>query len=234
VDDWYPDGIFQAKKTWDTFVRDYARTVRAVDDALSTVLERLDEIGQANDTLVIHTADHGFFHGEFGLGNKRWLYDPSIRIPYLVRYPGVTANTGWIEEGLSTNLDIPATIYEAAGLDIPTICQGQSLLPVLRDEVRETREAILVEYFYDAPFTAYPSMLCVRTRTEKLIRYLNDGDIDEYYDLEADPHERHNRAEDPAHRSDVERMTGLLDREMEAVGFEFPDLSQDYSGYRKL
>ncbi|HIA66220.1 TPA: hypothetical protein EYN98_09175 [Candidatus Poribacteria bacterium] len=84
---WYPDGKFIGDKTWEIFMRDYVRTVRGVDDAIGRLLDKLDKMRISENTLVIHTSDHGYFHGEFGLADKRWMYDPSIRVPYLIRYP---------------------------------------------------------------------------------------------------------------------------------------------------
>jgi len=234
TDDWYPDGVFQAKKTWDVFMRDYARTVRGNDDALGRVLEKLDEIGQAENTLVIHTSDHGFFNGEFGLGNKRWMYDPSIRVPCLVRYPAWTAQSGRVAEDLVLSLDLPATIMDAADLGVPDHYQGKSLKPLLTGEGDWERDTVFMEYFYDAPFVAYPSMQCVRTATEKLIRYLKDGDRDEFYDLAVDPDERQNRVDDPAYAEQVAMMRERLDMEKGRFNYVVPDLTVEYEGYQKF
>ena len=234
TDDWYPDGVFQARKTWDAFMRDYVRTVRGNDDALGRVLDKLDEMGQAENTMVIHTADHGFFHGEFGLGNKRWMYEPAIRIPYLIRFPDWTQQPGRVAEDLVLNLDLPATIVEAAGLSVPDHYQGKSLRPLLSNAEGWARDAVFIEYFYDAPFVAYPSMQCVRTASEKFIHYLKDGDTDEYYDLSNDPDERHNRVDDPAFAEQVEQMRQRLEDEKRRCNYEVPDLTIEYESYQKL
>ncbi len=234
TDDWFPDGKFQAGKSWDHFMKDYARTIRGNDDALGQILDRLDKMGEAENTLVIHTADHGFFNGEFGLGNKRWMYDPSIRVPYLVRFPAWTGESGKREEGLALSLDLPATIVDAAGLDVPEKFQGQSLRPLLSGEGEWTRDCVFIEYFYDAPFVAYPSMQCVRTAKEKLIHYLKDGDTDEYYDLAFDPDERANRINDPEYVDQVASMRELLEEEKVRQQYVVPDLSTMYDSYTKL
>ncbi len=232
--DWYPDGIFQAGKTWEQFTRDYVRTVRAVDDALGRVLDKLDEMGETENTFVIHTSDHGFFHGEFGLGNKRWLYEPSIRIPYLVRYPVWTKQAIRAEEALVLNLDLPATIVDAVGLSIPHHYQGNNLRPLLTNKGNWTREAVFIEYFYDAPFVAYPSMYCLRTTTQKLIHYLTEGDTDEFYDLVADAGETQNRIHDPAYTAPIVRMREQLEAEKVHHRYVVPDLTMAYTTYQPI
>ena len=234
TDDWYPDGDFQAGKSWDVFMRDYARTVKGNDDALGQMLDKLDAMGQAENTLVIHTADHGFFNGEFGLGNKRWMYDPAIRIPYLIRFSNAISNPGRVEDALVLNLDLPATIVEAAGLSVPDHYQSLSLRSLFNDEREWDRDAVFIEYFYDAPFVAYPSMYCVRTAQEKLIHYLKDGDTDEFYDLIEDPDERYNKIDDADYAVRIGALRDRLENEKAKCKYEVPDLSIEYEQYQNL
>ena len=213
---------------WDGFMRRYVRTVRGVDDALGRVLNKLDEIGAVDNTLVVHTSDHGYFHGEFGLGDKRWMYDPSIRVPYLVRFPEVVQDPGRVVNEMVLSLDISATIVDVAGVGVPDHYQGQSLRPLLLGEGDSERDALFFEYFEDPPYPHFPTMVCVRTETEKLIHYLRDGERDEFYDLVADPDEQDNVIEDSAYADRVAKMQERLEAEQGRFGFEVPDLSEGY------
>ena len=209
--DWFPDGPFVREKTWDEVMRDYARSLNGVDDALGRVLDQLDSAGVADDTLVVHTSDHGYFLGEFQLADKRWMYDPSIRVPALVKYPAWTAERGRVQDDLVLSLDIPATIVDAAGLAVPSEYQGQSLKPLLAGDGEWVRDAVFIEYFEDPPFPALPTMVCLRTRSAKLIHYLRAGESDEFYDLARDPEERVNVIDDPAYADAVHDLRTQLD-----------------------
>ncbi len=207
---------------FDGLVRNYLRTLRAVDDALGRVLDRIDRRGEAEHTLVIHTSDHGFFHGEFGLGDKRWMYDPSIRIPYLVRYPALIARPGRVIQDDVLSLDLPATILDLAGLRVPDHYQGQSLRPVLTGSGRLDRQALFIEYFEDPQFAWFPTMLCLRTPGEKLIHYLRPGESDEFYDLVADPAEFTNVIDRPEYAERVAFLRRRLEEARRAFGFRVP------------
>jgi len=139
-----------------------------------------------------------------------------------------------VVEDLVLNLDLPATIVDAAGLSVPENYQGQSLQPLLSNTDGWSRDAVFIEYFYDAPFVAYPSMQCVRTATEKFIHYLKDSDTDEYYDLANDSDERHNRVDDPEYKTQVEQMRQRLEAEKRHINYEVPDLTVEYESYQKL
>ena len=219
---------FEDNERYDTFMRNYVRTVRGVDDALGRILDKIDAIGQTNNTLVVHTSDHGYFHGEFGLGDKRWMYDPSIRVPYLMRYPDLIANPGRVEHTDVISLDIPATIMDVSGLGVPNHYHGHSLRPLLTDEGEISREDLFFEYFEDPPYPYFPTMVCLRTQTEKLIHYIREGEGDEYYDLVNDPHEYTNAIADPAYAHRVADMQKRLSDARKRFAFTVPDLSGRY------
>lgn len=220
--------LFKAGKTWDAFMRDYARTVRGVDDALARVLATLDDSRAAENTLVIHTSDHGHFFGEFGLWDKRWMYEASIRVPCLMRYPALTAGPGRVVDELVSSLDLPATIVDVAGLEVPDCYPGHSLRPLLTGSGDWLRQSVLIEHFEDAACPEIPATLCLRTASQKLIHYLREGEQDEFYDLAADPDERSNGIGDPACAADVARLRGLLDEAREQFQYVMPDLSRTY------
>ena len=225
---WFPDGNFIGDKTWEVFMRDYVRTVQGVDDALGRLLDVLDQTGMAEDTIVVHSSDHGYFHGEFGLADKRWMYDPSIRVPYLVRYPQLVQDPGRTVADLVLSLDIPATIMDLSGLGVPDRFQGHSLRPLLVENGEWARDDVFIQYFEDPPFPDLPTMTCLRTASEKLIHYLRDGEGDEFYDLVVDAEEQQNVIDDPAYSGRVTQMRNRLEAAKRQSDFSLPDLSRQY------
>lgn len=209
----------QAKKRWiyQRFIKDRFRTIYGVDENLGRVLDYLDEAGLAEDTLILYTSDHGYFLGEHGWYDKRFMYEPSIRIPLVARYPrgGVAGN---VSDALVMNVDFAPTILDFAGVPIPATMQGRSLRPLLEgrtpDDWRDAvyyayyenswvlagkgDEAMAEPYAYFTPHRIGPHR-GVRTRTHKLIDYYGEGDYWELFDLEADPDELHNVYDDPAY-----------------------------------
>ena len=225
---WFPDGNFIGDKTWEVFMRDYARTMQGADDALGRLLDVLDQTRMAENTIVVHSSDHGYFHGEFGLADKRWMYDPSIRVPYLVRYPQLVQDPGRTVADLILSLDIPATIMDLSGLGLPDRFQGYSLRPLLDENGAWARDDVFIQYFEDPPFPDLPTMTCLRTASEKLIHYLRDGEGDEFYDLVVDPEERQNVVDDPAYSGRVTQMRNRLEAAKRQSDFSLPDLSRQY------
>ena len=209
-------------------MRDYARTMQGADDALGRLLDVLDQTRMAENTIVVHNSDHDYFHGEFGLADKRWMYDPSIRVPYLVRYPQLVQDPGRTVADLILSLDIPATIMDLSGLGLPDRFQGHSLRPLLDENGAWARDDVFIQYFEDPPFPDLPTMTCLRTASEKLIHYLRDGEGDEFYDLVVDPEERQNVVDDPAYSGRVTQMRNRLEAAKRQSDFSLPDLSRQY------
>ena len=148
-----PEGLSEGeKKDWiyQRFMKDRYRTIYGVDENLGRVLDYLDEMGWADDTLVIYTSDHGYFLGDYGWYDKRFMYEPSIRIPLVVRYPngGISGN---VTDALVMNVDFAPTILDFAGVDIPEGVQGESLRPLLQGtEPDDWRTSVYYAYFEDS------------------------------------------------------------------------------------
>lgn len=129
-------------------MKDYLRSVDAVDDNLGRVLDWLEAHGLAENTVVVYTSDQGFFLGDHGWFDKRWMYEESLKTPLLVRWPAVVA-PGSVSEALVQNLDLAETFLDLAGVPVPAVMQGRSLVPLLRGEAPEDwRDAIYYQYFY--------------------------------------------------------------------------------------
>jgi N-acetylglucosamine-6-sulfatase len=197
---------------------DYYRTLLAVDESVGRVLKTLEELGQLDSTVVVFASDNGFFHGEHRRGDKRLMYEESIRIPLLLRYPPL-ARPGRVVEPMALNVDLAPTFLDLAGVPIPDAMQGRSLRPLLTEENPDWRTSFLYEYFQEGWLPGVPTMLGVRTERWKYVTYPAIDDLDELYDLEADPHELRNLAEDPAHRETLQTMQQELERLRQETGY---------------
>ena len=200
------------------YAKNYLRTAQGVDDSVGGILEALDRLGLADDTIVVYTSDQGWYLGEQGWYDKRWMYEPSFRTPLLVRWPGVV-EPGSISDALAQNLDFASTFLEAAGIEPPADLQGRSLLPVLRGEsgADETlRDAAYYRFEESRGAHTVPRHEGVATRDAKLIRHLDLLDergesILELYRLDVDPEERDNLAGRPEHADLQRRMLERLE-----------------------
>lgn len=166
--------------------RKYCRTIAALDEQLGRLLDRLDELGLRDNTLVVYAGDNGFFWGEHGLfGTGRWPYEDSIRVPFLARFPGVVPDPGRTEDSMVLNIDVAPTFLDAAGLPVPEEMEGRSFLPSLRSASAPGREAFLYEYFKDFPYRV-PTTRGVRTERYMYIEY-EGRRKPELYDMGNDP-----------------------------------------------
>ncbi len=173
--------------------RNYLRCLAAVDESTGRVLRQLEAMGQLDNTVVVYAGDNGFFFGEHGLGDKRAMYEESIRVPLLMRYPAV-ARPGSRIRGMALNIDICPTFLDLAGAPIPEGVKGRSLRPLLHGQARGWREDFLYEYDWEAEARKRPAIRGVRTERWKLIEYPGSDNITELYDLQNDPREMRNLA----------------------------------------
>ena len=171
------------------YMRDYLRVITSVDRNVGRVLDYLDETGLADNTLVVYTSDQGFYMGEHGWFDKRWMYEESFRTPLLMRLPGgVTGDV----PALVQNIDYAATFLDLAGADVPGDIHGCSLLPLLEGEQWEpNREGIYYHYYEFPDEHAVKPHLGIRTECFKLIHFYTD-DVWELYDLRTDKNEMNN------------------------------------------
>tara|TARA_B110000438_G_scaffold261312_1_gene271915 strand:+ start:3369 stop:4943 length:1575 start_codon:yes stop_codon:yes gene_type:complete len=228
--DIFGDMTEEEKKKWiyQRYVKDHYRAMQSIDEGLGRVLEYLDEAGIADDTLVIYTTDNGFYLGEYGWYDKRFMYEPSLRIPFLVRYPnGVGA--GQVEERMIMNVDVAPTILDFAGIEVPDVMQGQSLKPLLQGDSVAWRDHIYYSYYEntwamraleqaelsDPSFSFFTAHRIgphrgIRNDRYKLIEYYSENNYWEFFDLQEDPNELKNVFGDPAYAALVKSMTVQL------------------------
>lgn len=181
------------------YIKNYLRCVQAVDENVGRLLEYLDENGLAENTIVIYSSDQGFYLGEHGWFDKRWMYEESFRTPLLVRWPGVVAQGVVNDRDLVSNLDFASTFLEAAATDIPEDIQGESLVPVLTGGTPDDWRTSHYYHYYESGGHGVPVHFGVTDGRYKLIRF-PEKEIDDWelFDLQADPLELESRYGDPA------------------------------------
>lgn len=184
-----PTGREEAKWNYQRYIKDYLRCVASVDDSVGRVLEYLDQHGLADNTMVIYSSDQGFYLGEHGWYDKRFMYEESFRTPLVVRWPGVT-KPGSVEGRIVSNLDFAETFLDVAGVEVPEDMQGKSLRPMLTgDRVDEWRDDFYYQYYEGPPAVhTVAEHYGVATDRYKLIHY-HKLDQWELFDLENDPQE---------------------------------------------
>jgi N-acetylglucosamine-6-sulfatase len=208
------------------YYRRYLETLLGVDDSVGRVVDHLRRRGWLDKTIVLYMGDNGFAFGEHGLIDKRQAYEESMRVPMLMRAPGVEGGT--VIEQVVANIDVAPTMLEAAGLRAPGGLDGRSMLPLLREGDAPWRTELLYEYFWERNFPQTPTVHALRGDRYKYIRYHGLWDVDELYDLQEDPDEAQNLIASPEHREIVAGMNRRLFEILEETGGMSIPLSPDY------
>ena len=200
-----------ARWKYQRYMQDYLACVQSIDDNLGRFLDFLGESGLERDTIVVYTSDQGFFLGDHGLYDKRFMYEESLRMPLLVRWPAAV-RPGTQAEAMALNVDFAPTFLEAAGVPVPASVQGRSLLPLLRGETpADWRTAIYYRYYHDPGHHDTRAHLGVRTATHKLIHFWKK-DQWELFDLRADPAELRNLYGQPGQETVAAELKATLAR----------------------
>ncbi|WP_163325553.1 sulfatase family protein [Draconibacterium mangrovi] len=194
-----PQGIDLVRFKFQRYMRDYLACISAVDKSVGKVLDYLKESGLDKNTIVIYSSDQGFYLGEHGWFDKRWMYKESLNTPLLVSWPG-TIEAGSVNNALVSNLDFGETLIDVAGGEVPADMQGQSLLPILKGETPENWRKAHYYHYYEHP-SEHNVMrhYGITTDKYKLIHFYYDMDDWELFDLEKDPNEMHDVYNDPAY-----------------------------------
>ncbi|MEM9325654.1 MAG: sulfatase [Bacteroidota bacterium] len=194
---------------YNRYIKDYLRTIQSVDDGVGEVLDYLDESGLSENTIVIYTSDQGFYLGEHGWFDKRFMYEESFRTPLLVRYPK-EIEAGTTIERLVQNLDFAPTILDYAGVDIPVEMQGESFCQLVSGQSSEWRDAVYYTYYEYPGAHMVKRHYGVATDRYKLMHFYYDIDEWEMYDLEADPNEMRNVYGDESYAQAREQLHARL------------------------
>ncbi|MBI1373782.1 MAG: sulfatase-like hydrolase/transferase [Phycisphaera sp.] len=192
------------------FVKNYLRCIRGVDDSVGTLMKTLDDLGLADNTIVIYSSDQGFYVGDHGWFDKRWMYEESLKMPLIVKWPGVT-KPGSRDTHLVQNLDYAETFLDAAGAPVPSDMQGRSLVPLLKGESpSDWRDSIYYHYYEYPSVHMVPRQNGVRTDRYKLMHFYQFDEW-EFYDLKHDPKELTNLYNDPAYATTIADMKKKLE-----------------------
>lgn len=187
------------------YIKDYLRCIASVDDNVGRVLDYLDANGLRENTLVIYTSDQGFFLGDHGWYDKRFMYEESLKMPFIARLPGVI-RPGSVQDAMALNVDFAPTFMELAALKIPSDMQGRSLVPLFRGKTPRTwRTSMYYRYYHDPGHHNTRAHYGVRTQTHKLI-YFWKKDQWELYDLRNDPTELNNIYSDRSQAKVIARL----------------------------
>ncbi|MEI7946880.1 MAG: sulfatase [bacterium] len=175
---------------YNRYMHDYLGCIKAVDDSVGKVLKYLDDEGLADNTIVVYSSDQGFFLGEHGWFDKRWIFEESARAPLLVRWPGV-AKAGTVKKEIVSNLDFAETFLDVAGVAVPPDMQGRSFIPLLKgDAPADWRKSFYYQYYeYPEPHHVRPHYGVISGDYTLVHFYAPDVNYWELFDLQKDPHQ---------------------------------------------
>jgi arylsulfatase A-like enzyme len=202
---------FENKKLrFQKYIKDYLATIKSVDDNIGKVMDYLKESNLEDNTIVIYASDQGFFIGEHGWFDKRFMYEESIRMPFVIKYPGkIKPKT--INEDIITNIDFAPTILEIAGANIPSTVQGKSFLNNLVKNENDNWRQSMYYHYYEYPFYHHVQPhYGIRNERYKLIHFYYDIDVWELYDLKKDPNELTNLYNSKKHQRLVTKLKDEL------------------------
>lgn len=211
------EGEALAKWKFNRYIKDYLRTIQSVDDGVGQVLDYLDQNGLAEDTIVVYTSDQGFYLGEHGWFDKRFMYAESFRTPLLIRYPK-EVEPGQRLDHLVQNLDFAATFLDYAGITIPEENQGESFRRVMSGETDSFRDHAYYTYYEYPAEHSVMRHYGIRTDKYKLIHFYHDKDYWELYDMEEDPTEMNNVYGQPGYAVVQAALHKQLEEVREAYG----------------
>jgi arylsulfatase A-like enzyme len=208
-DQWAVSGLCQTNTRFTAPLHPFVlRCVASIDDNIGKVLDTLDELGLAKNTIVIYTTNQGFFLGEHGWYDKRWMYEESLRVPLVIRWPG-RIKPGTRVKALAQNIDFAPTFLDAGGVKVPDDMQGVSLLPLLNGKTPANWRDAIYYHYYEVGEHNVARHEGVRSDRYKLIHYYDDGEW-ELFDLQADPQELTSVYTLPRYATIVKQMKAKL------------------------
>lgn len=214
-----PTGKDLVRWRYNRYMHDYLACVKAVDENIGRLLKCLDDEGLAENTIVVCSSDQGFFLGEHGWFDKRWIFEESLRTPLLVRWPGVT-RPGGVNHNIVSLLDFAETFLDVAGIKVPEDMQGRSLVPLLKGETpTDWRQSLYYHYYeFPVPHRVRPHYGVITDRYKLVHYYKPDVDDWELLDRKTDPLEVKNLYADPSYAKTVKDLHAELDRLRKEVG----------------
>ncbi len=194
------------KWKYQKYIKDYLATIKSVDDNIGRVLEYLKENGLEENTIVVYASDQGFFLGEHGFFDKRFMYEEALRMPFIIRYPG-KIKPGIIVDDIITNIDFAPTLLEMAGIPVPEAVQGNSFFSNLKGKTPQDWRQSMYYHYYEFPYYhRVQPHYGIRNQRYKLIHFYYDVDVWEFYDLQNDPSEMNNLINSDTHAELVDSL----------------------------
>jgi arylsulfatase A-like enzyme len=204
------------------YMKDYLRCVKAMDDNVGRVIQWLDDNGLMDNTIIIYSSDQGFWLGEHGWFDKRWMYEESLKMPFVIRWPGVV-RPGTALNPMIQNIDYAPTLLEMAGLDAPPEIQGRSFVPILKGKTPDDWRTSIYYHYYEYPqWHRVAPHYGIRTERYKLIHYCLTDEW-ELFDLQKDPQEMRSLYNDPQYADLIKELKIRL-QQMEKQYNVPPDL----------
>lgn len=200
------------------YMQDYLATAASLDRNIGRTLDYLDKHDLSKNTIVIYVSDQGFYMGEHGWFDKRFMYEESFRTPMVMRYPGVI-QSGRVNNHLVMNLDLGPTLLEAAGIKTPSDMQGKSFLPLVKGNSKKGRKAMYYHYYENGEHSVSPHF-GISTGRYKLIRFYTRVNSWELFDLEQDPHEMRNQYGQKGY----EKITSKLKKQLAQLIDQYDDV----------
>ncbi|WP_460963874.1 sulfatase family protein [Spirosoma litoris] len=195
------------------YLKDYLSVANSLDRNIGELLAYLDKTGLAKNTVVVYASDQGFYMGEHGWFDKRWIYEESLRTPFVIRYPGVIKPHTHINQ-LVSNIDWAPTLLNLTGTTIPKYIQGESFLPLLKGEKTNWRKEAYYHYYeFPQPHHVSPHF-GIRTEQYTLARFYGPKDFWELYDIKKDPHNLHNLYDSKGYEAITADLKGKLKKEI--------------------
>lgn len=206
----YPGMTEKEKMKWryQRYMQDYCGTIAAIDEGVGRVLDYLEKNGLSDNTIVVYTSDQGFYLGEHGWFDKRFVYNESFKTPLLIQWPHVI-KAGSVNNHMVQNLDMAPTLLKAAGVKVPADMQGESMIPILKGG-QKFRDAAYYHYYEYPGIHAVKRHYAIVTEAYKLIHFYHDIDEWELYDRKNDPQEMKNVYNDPAYQNIRKKLHAQL------------------------
>ncbi len=219
-----PTGKELVRWRYNRYLHDYLGCVKAVDEGVGKVLDYLDQEGLAENTIIVYASDQGFYLGEHGWFDKRWIFEESLRTPCLVRWPGVT-KPGSASGAITSNIDFAPTLLEAAGVAVPAEVQGKSFVPLLKGESPKDWRTSFYYHYYEHPGPhSVPKHYGVVTDRFKLVRFYEpEFDSTELFDRKTDPQELKSVHGDPKYAETLLELEAELARLRKQLKVPDPD-----------
>jgi len=216
-----PEGLSKEegrKWRYQTYIKDYLACVKSVDDNIGRVLKYLDDNKLAENTMIILTSDQGFYLGDHGFFDKRFIYEESLRMPFLVRYPKVV-KAGTENNDIISNIDFASTLLDVAGIKNSEKVQGKSFKSILEGETPANWRQSMYYHYYEFPYWHHVQPhYGIRTQKYTLAHFYYSMDVWELYDLEKDPMQLHNEINNPAYKNIISKLKTELKGLMKSYG----------------